>query len=517
MALETNAAEKNRNAQQWSGQFGFIISAIGSAVGLGNIWRFPGVAYTNGGGAFMIPYLVALLTAGIPILFLDYAIGHRFRGSPPLAFSRIKRWLESLGWFQVMICVFIAIYYAVILAWAASYFIFSFNLAWGDDTATFFTGSYLQNEPGVTLSFVPGVLIPLVVIWAAAIVILALGVNKGVEKANMVFIPLLCVAFLVLVVRAVFLPGAVDGLNALFTPDFSKLTDPSVWVAAYGQIFFSLSIAFGIMITYSSYRKRKSNQTSPGLVVGFANSSFELLAGIGVFAILGFMAGQQGTTVGQLEGLTGPTLSFITFPKVISMMPGGPLFGCLFFGSLLAAGFTSMISITQVISSAFQDKFLLSPRKSAVVTGVPLAIVSSLLFGVTSGLNVLDIVDNWANNVGIVFSAILMCTVLFWWYDRKDELAYHLSALSTFKVKTIWKIMLTFVSPILLVFMFVQSVGSLITGGYGGYDNWMIGVFGWGQTALSVVLAVVLTLVKWPFKTDDFQPWPVFDKKGALR
>ncbi|MDR1852318.1 MAG: sodium-dependent transporter, partial [Propionibacteriaceae bacterium] len=119
--------------QQWSGQWGFIISAVGSAVGLGNIWRFPGVAYSHGGGAFMIPYLVALLTAGIPILFLDYAIGHRFRGSAPLAFRRIKNWLEGLGWFQVMICFFIMIYYAAILAWAGSYFVFSFTFAWGDD------------------------------------------------------------------------------------------------------------------------------------------------------------------------------------------------------------------------------------------------------------------------------------------------------------------------------------------------------------------------------------------------
>ncbi|MDR0945977.1 MAG: sodium-dependent transporter, partial [Bifidobacteriaceae bacterium] len=130
--------------QRWSGQFGFIISAIGSAVGLGNIWRFPGVAYTNGGGAFLIPYLVALLTAGLPILFLDYAIGHRFRGSPPLAFRHLWKKAEALGWFQVMVCVFIGVYYAAILAWAGSYFVFSFSHAWGKDPATFFTSHYLH-------------------------------------------------------------------------------------------------------------------------------------------------------------------------------------------------------------------------------------------------------------------------------------------------------------------------------------------------------------------------------------
>jgi len=132
---EQQTTVASRPREQWTGQLGFILSAIGSAVGLGNIWRFPGVAYENGGGAFLIPYLIALVTAGIPILFLDYAIGHRFRGSAPTAFRRLGgkagKWLESLGWFQVWICIIIAVYYAAVVAWAASYFTFSFDLRWG--------------------------------------------------------------------------------------------------------------------------------------------------------------------------------------------------------------------------------------------------------------------------------------------------------------------------------------------------------------------------------------------------
>ena len=150
------------------------------------------------------------------------------------------------------------------------------------------------------------------------IAVLAAGVARGVQRVNVIFLPLLVVAFAVLVVRALFLDGAADGLNALFTPDFSALADPNVWIAAYSQIFFSLSIAFGIMITYASYRRRRSNLTTPGLVVAFANSSFEILAGIGVFATLGFFAFQQGVDVAELEGLTGVGLSFITFPAIVS-------------------------------------------------------------------------------------------------------------------------------------------------------------------------------------------------------
>ncbi|GMA40770.1 hypothetical protein GCM10025883_28150 [Mobilicoccus caccae] len=226
--------------EQWSGQLGFLLAAIGSAVGLGNIWRFPGVAYTNGGGAFLIPYLVALLTAGIPILLLDYALGHRYRGSAPAVFRRLNRRAEALGWFQVLIAFVICVYYAVIIAWAASFVYFSFTKAWGADPVSFLVGDYLQvSDPTITFDFVPGVMIPLVIVWIVILAIMMGGVQKGLEKANKIFIPLLVILFTGLVIRALTLPGAFEGLNSFFTPDFAALADPGVWIAAYSQIFFS--------------------------------------------------------------------------------------------------------------------------------------------------------------------------------------------------------------------------------------------------------------------------------------
>src|SRR5690606_34496431 len=183
------------------------------AVGLGNIWRFPGVAYENGGGAFLIPYIVALLTAGIPILFLDYAIGHRFRGAAPTAFRRLGgsrgRWMESLGWFQAAIAFVIGLYYTVVIAWALSYFVFSFDLRWGDEPGRFLEEDFLQvGAPGFSFEFVPGVLIPLALVWVVTIAVLAAGVAKGLQRANVIALPVLVIAFLVLVVRALFLDGA---------------------------------------------------------------------------------------------------------------------------------------------------------------------------------------------------------------------------------------------------------------------------------------------------------------------
>ncbi|MDK4591520.1 sodium-dependent transporter, partial [Kingella kingae] len=275
--------------ETFSGRKAFIFAAIGSAVGLGNIWRFPYVTYENGGGAFMIPYLVALLTAGIPLLFLDYALGHKYRGSAPLSFRRLSQKFETFGWWQVLINVIIGIYYAVILGWAASYTYFSLNQAWGKDHAGFFFKEYLHmaDGAGVGLDFVGAVALPQIGVWLFVLAVLALGVQKGVGKSSAFFMPLLTIMFTVLVISSLFLPGAAKGLDALFTPNWSKLLEPTVWIAAYGQIFFSLSICFGIMVTYSSYLKRDTDLTSTGLVVGFANSAFELLAGIGVFAALG--------------------------------------------------------------------------------------------------------------------------------------------------------------------------------------------------------------------------------------
>jgi NSS family neurotransmitter:Na+ symporter len=509
-----------RPREQWTGQVGFILSAIGSAVGLGNIWRFPGVAYENGGGAFLIPYLVALLTAGIPILFLDYALGHRFRGAAPTAFRRIGRSLgrftESLGWFQVAIAFVIGLYYTAVIAWALSYFVFSFDLRWGDDPATFFQADYLQvGDPGLSLEFVPGVLIPLALVWIAAILVLAAGVAKGLQRANVIFLPILIIAFLVLVVRALFLDGAAEGLNALFTPNWAALGDPNVWIAAYSQIFFSLSIAFGIMITYASYRRRRSNLTSPGLVVAFANSSFEILAGIGVFATLGFFAFQQGIQVAELEGLTGVGLSFITFPAIVSQMPGGPLFGALFFGSLTLAGFTSLISVLQVVSAALQEKFRLTPRAAAAAVGSVSAVLSILLFSTTTGLLALDVTDQYANNVGIVASAILTTIVVIWVLRGGPELRYHLNAVSTFQVGRVWVVLVGVLAPIVLAYMLIQRIVVLIVEGYGGLPEWYLLVFGWGTIAFIVVAAVVMSALKWRDSPDEFRAWPPFPPEGA--
>ena len=485
------------NRETFGGRKAFIFAAIGSAVGLGNIWRFPYVAYDNGGGAFMIPYLVALLTAGIPLLFLDYALGHRYRGSAPLAFRRLNQKFEIFGWWQVLINVIIGLYYAVILGWAACYTVFSFTHSWGKDHAGFFFQEYLKMSSDVHIGFdfVAAVALPTAGIWLFVLIVLALGVQKGIGKSSAFFMPLLTVMFSLLVISSLFLPGAGKGLNALFTPDWSKLAEPSVWIAAYGQIFFSLSICFGIMITYASYLKKDSDLTGAGLVVGFANSSFELLAGIGVFAALGFMAQTQGVAVSEVAK-SGIGLAFIAFPAIIDQAPMGSVIGVLFFCSLLFAGITSLISVIEVIVAAVQDKLHWARVPATIVVCVPMAIVSTILFGTTTGLPVLDVLDNFVNTYGIV--AVAFCSLVALSLGRDlPKLAQHINQYSSFKVGKVWQMVVGILTPIVLGYMLFSETKKLFGEVYGGYPAVFVGILGWGMAMSLVVFAAGLSRLPW--------------------
>lgn len=499
MADSGTAAEaQNSSGESFKSRRVFIFAAIGSAVGLGNIWRFPYVAYEGGGGAFIVPYLVALLTAGLPFLFFDYAMGHRYRGSSPLSFRRMGRWAEPLGWWQVLVCTVISVYYAAVVAWSLCYMWFSVKESWGKDPEGYFFGTFLQaaENPGPTLDFVPGVLIPMVAVWLVVLVVLAMGVQAGIGRTAVVFIPMLVIAFAVLVVRALFLDGSTQGLDALFSPNWSALTEAGVWVSAFGQIFFSLSVGFGIMITYASYVGRKTDLTGSGAVVGFSNSGFELLAGIGVFSALGFMAAEAGVRVDQVVS-DGIGLAFVAFPTIISEAPLGWLIGVLFFGSLFLAGLTSMISIVEVVLSAVRDKFAISRRKATWVVGLPFAVVSILMFSTTGGVYLLDTVDAWINSFGILAVAVvsMLCVAYVW--RRFGPLARHVNAISSIKLGFVWKALLGLVTPVALVAILYLDAKERLKTPYEGYPEGLLFWAGWFVVLVIPFLAVLISLVPW--------------------
>jgi len=493
----TEGAGGNEGREQWGTRAGFILAAVGSAIGLGNIWRYPYVAYENGGGAFLLPYFVALATAGIPILILEYALGHRSGGSGPSAYRSLSRRWEWLGWWQVMVSFVIVTYYMVILGWALSYVYYAFGTRWGEDPEAFFFGDYLGASGGFwELGGLQWkVLVPVLAVWALAYLVMRRGVRRGIEAASRILIPLLVVMFLVVTVRALTLPGAARGLNALLEPDFSALANPGVW-AAYGQVFFSLSIAFSIMITYASYLPRGSDLSGSGLIAALSNASFEFLAALGVFGVLGFLAVREGVGVNEVVA-NGIGLAFIAFPQIISELPDfKSLFGVLFFGSLLFARFTSAVSILEPCVAAVREKFGLG-RAAAVNLVCALAFLCSLLYTTGGGVRYLDTIDHFINNYGLVLSGLLEVLLVAWIAREVASLQRHVNGVSDVRVGFWWTWSLKFVTPVVLGVMTAYNLYNELRTPYEDYPFGGLLLLGWGVAVAALVVGFAFQRVKW--------------------
>jgi NSS family neurotransmitter:Na+ symporter len=485
---------------QWGTKLGFILAAIGSAIGLGNIWRYPYVVYENGGGAFLLPYFIALITAGLPILILEYSLGHRYRQGAPATFHAISQRWEWLGWWQAAISFVISTYYIVILGWCLSFIWYSFGEQWGEDTGAFFIGDYLATSDGAAPTGfwdIGGlqwkVLVPVAIAWVMVAYLMHRGVSRGIEVASKVLMPTLILMLVIIVIRALTLDGAADGLDVLLTPDFSALGDPGVWVAAYGQVFFSLSIAFSIMIAYSSYLPRKTDLSNTGFIVGLSNAGFEFLAAIGVFAALGFLASVQGVEVTEVA-TSGVVLAFIVFPQVISALPGlNWLFGVLFFGALFFAGITSMVSILEAVVAAIREKFDLS-RKAAVNYICGLAALISLLYVTEGGLFYLDTVDHFVNAYGLVVAGLTEVLLVAWIARTLDQQRDHINATSYIAMGPWWTASLKWITPVLLSFMIVWSVIQELAENYEGYPTSGLLFVGGGGVILTLFFALSLSL-----------------------
>ena len=497
---EATIADQGQQEQrdQWGGKLGFILAAIGSAIGLGNIWRYPAVVYENGGGAFLLPYFIALFTAGIPILILEWSLGNKYRGAGPRSYWNLSRRFEWVGWWQAAGSFIISTYYMVILGWVLAYTYYSFGTQWGSDTEGFFLGNYL----GVSDSFwaVGGlqlkVLIPVVIMWAIVYFLLVRGVSRGIELASRVLIPTLVVMILVVVIRGITLPGAGEGLNVLLTPDFGELANPTVWVAAYGQVFFSLSIAFSIMITYASYLPRDSDLSNSGFIMGLANSGFEFLAALGVFGVLGFLATQQDTEVTEVVQ-SGITLAFVTFPQIINELPGPKsLFGFMFFGALLFAGITSAVSILEACVAAVREKFGIS-RLVAINAVCGLAFLFSLLYVTNGGLSYLDTVDHFISSYGLALSGLVQVVLVAWVLRQAGNLQQFINEDSFIRAGAWWSISIKVLAPVALIFVVGFSIYEDLTSAYGDYPISGLILLGGGVSVGIIAVGFIFQAIKW--------------------
>jgi NSS family neurotransmitter:Na+ symporter len=492
-------ARMTMEREQWRTQTGFLIAAIGSAVGLGNIWRFSYLSFEHGGGAFLIPYLVALLTAGIPLLILEFAIGHERVGSAPLAYAKIsKRW-EWLGWWPVTFVMFgIVLYYTVIISWCLNYLVLSFNLAWGSDPNEYFFQDFLKvsGSPSQVGEVRIPILVGLIVVWIVNWTVVHRGVRRGIELANKIFMPLLLVMTSILVAWSVTLDGAREGLIAYVTPDFSKLTTPRVWIDAYSQIFFTLSLGFGIMIAYASYLPDKADITRNAVIAAVIDWGYALFAGIAVFSVLGFMAMSQGKPISEVV-TESIGLAFVAYPQAVSLMPGGNLFGAIFFLCLVVAGLSSSISIIEAFVSAVVDKF--GVRRKPLVTLISmLGFLGSLLFTTRAGLYWLDIVDHFTTHYGLIVVGILECIVVGWLF-RLPVLREHLNRISSIQLGVWWDFLIKFFVPLMLAAILTGDLYTEVTSAYGDY-SWTALIL-IGRDWLLITLAIAFVLSCWPWST----------------
>ncbi|MCD8139002.1 MAG: sodium-dependent transporter [Planctomycetaceae bacterium] len=419
-------AEESRS--QWGSSFGFIMALAGSAVGLGNLWKFPYMAGKNGGGIFLLVYIIFILIAGLPLVLGEMAIGRHTRLEPVSAFERLDKRFTFVGVLGVLSGVLIPCYYVVIGGWVLAY-VFRF--------VTYITEAMPPDIAGSFTSFIANPWEPL--LWQTLFLIgsawiIYRGVEKGIEKFSKIMMPILFVLLLVMVVRSLTLPGVWEGVVFLFKPDLSALTLNGV-MDAMGQMFWSLSLGMGIIITYGSYMRKKTNMLRGALIIPVLDTAAAVMAGLCILpAVFAF----------GIEPTQGTTLTFITLPQVFAQMPLGILFGILFFVLLFLAAITSNVSLMEVGVGYLIDRHKMHRRKAAIVISLftlILSIPASLSMGIISGdavlgflrigfladvrlfnLNFFDFIDYIAQNIFMIVAGLFTSIFIGYYWGVENML-----------------------------------------------------------------------------------------------
>lgn len=451
---------------KFGSRIGLIAATVGSAVGLGNVWRFPAEAQANGGAAFLIVYILCVLLLGIPVMLAEFSLGRGTNSDAVGAFMKLspgKKWW-GIGALAILASYLIMSFYMVVAGWTLEYL-------WQSITGNLYApvaGSETAADPMAASfharmgEYITGSWKPLVMTYimiAVNLFILLKGVQKGIEKMSNVMMPVLFLLLLVFACVAMTFPKAFEGLAFFLNPDFSKIT-PGVVINALGQAFFSLSLGMGILITYSGYFPRKTNLTNTALTVSGLDLLVALLMGFIIFpAVMSF--GLDG------ESLEGATLVFVTLPEVFARMPLTQLWSALFFLLLAVAALTSTISLAEVSIAFMQDRFGLSRTKACVWVMLPLTVLStlcSLSQGVLSdfkiaGMNLFDFLDTVATNYMLPIVAILTCIYLGWFAPKqffRKELSNHGTLSGTFIPAIMF--IVKYIAPVLIAVILLAKV-----------------------------------------------------------
>ena len=537
--------------ERWGSRLLFIFAAVGSAAGLGNLWRFPYMAYKYGGGAFLIPYLVILFIIGIPLLLLEFAIGQYFQKGAVEGMYSLNKNCAGVGFMGIMNGFVITGYYTVVISWAVLFFVHSFKVSWSGNETSFFYNKILNISSGINQ--IGGIQLPILLGLIAVWIGIYFSIWKGPKSAGkvvMVTMPLPILLVIILAIRGISLgKGSFIGISAYLTPDIKKiLTDVEVWNAAIAQIFFTLTLGFGTMIAYGSYNDKKQELVKSTFWTAFLNSIISFIAGFAVFGTIGYMsynlavekqvphamvmehqktlnirvikdlkpeeAKARTYTYRELKTkgidisiketakynlnhskLVGPGLAFIVYPKAIAMFKpkwAAAVFGALFFLMLFSLGIDSAFSLVEAISTVIADE---THRSAKTVNRSIIALfvcfvcfLSGLIFTTRSGLYFLDIVDHYITSYGLVIVGLMQAIVVGWLYKTRDLQEYINSTTKT-KLSNWWIICIKFIAPVLLIYLFINQLIIDIKTPYEGYPYWAQ-LIGWGVFIVPLIISL---------------------------
>ncbi|KZC04540.1 Sodium-dependent dopamine transporter [Dufourea novaeangliae] len=519
--------------ETWSGKVDFLLSVIGFAVDLANVWRFPYLCYKNGGGAFLVPYCIMLVVGGIPLFYMELALGQFNRKGAITCWGRIVPLLKGIGYAVALIAFYVDFYYNVIIAWALRYFFASFssllpwttcdnpwntphcrafdanvsytfdgyNNTWYTSAAQeYFNRAILELHESEGLHDLGAIKWDIALCLLVVYVICYFSLWKGISTSGKVvwFTALFPYAvLLILLIRGVTLPGSQEGIRYYLNPNFSAITKAEVWVDAATQVFFSLGPGFGVLLAYASYNKYHNNVYKDALLTSLINSATSFVAGFVIFSVLGYMARASGKSI-QDVATEGPGLVFIVYPAAIATMPGSMFWALIFFMMLLTLGLDSSFGGSEAIITALSDEFPIigNNREIFVACLFTLYFLVGLASCSQGGFYFFHLLDRYAAGYSMLFAVLAEAIAISWIYGT-DRFCADIKDMIGFSPGIYWRVCWKFVAPIFLMFIIVYGLMGYEPLTYEDYEYpvWA-NVLGWLIASSSIAMIPGVAIYK---------------------
>ncbi|MCF6808175.1 sodium-dependent transporter [Thiotrichales bacterium 19S9-12] len=472
----------------------FVLAAIGSAAGLGNVWRFPYLAYEHGGGAFFVAYFICLFILGLPLLIMEIGLGQITRFAAPRSLGAIGKSakFKLVGWLAVLVSFGVLTYYVVITSWVVNYAIAAPSLPWKEDANIYFHDHFLNLTSHI--SQVTHLNIPIFLGVIGIFIVLYLAVYKGTSGIARVakwVTPIPFLFLFILLINSLFLEGASKGLMLFLAPEWSSLYSLNLWFDAASQVLFTLSIGFGVMFAYGAILDTEVNIKKMATAVIVGDTCIAFVSGLIIYSVLGYYATITNTPIHEVvEGGIG--LAFVVFPQALALLPFGEgIFATIFYLALFALAFTSLVSMSEAILAAVMDGSNKLQRKGILLIVLLLALVFSLIYTINNGLYILDIIDHFIAGYGVLIICLIQALIIGWGYDA-ERLRYNLKKQSNVHLTGLFNILIRMVIPAILTTLLLRQVIFDLEKAYGGYPTFYVLSFGVGSLVVLTIIGIIL-------------------------